>query len=323
MQPTLNCAIIGAGSIGGLIDSPSSKNIASHAHAYEKNPTCKLIAVCDTNDENKKSFQKKWGNINTYSDTKKMFEKEQIDVLSIASPTSLHVKHLKEALHVKEISHIPCKNPLSSSIKKLKEIETLLQSSDKKILINLIRRYIPSFLELAKDIDEKRWGKPLHFNATFTKGLLHNGSHVIALLQHLFKEVSTITPLYISAFSNGDICGNFELTCKEVKGLLTCLDGLDYSFFELTIVFKEGVIYVKEGGDKLEIYEKEPSQMFEGYNSLKLKCEKQGILKRYASDSLGFLLEEGFSTCKEILNEHLHVHKIILETIEKTETKCN
>ena len=46
MQKSLSCGIIGAGSIGGLIDSPHSDNIASHAHAITKHPLCKLSAIC-------------------------------------------------------------------------------------------------------------------------------------------------------------------------------------------------------------------------------------------------------------------------------------
>ena len=61
MQKTLNAAIIGAGSIGGLIDTPKSVNMASHAHAYIKEPSCSLVAICEPNQANQKEFMKRWG----------------------------------------------------------------------------------------------------------------------------------------------------------------------------------------------------------------------------------------------------------------------
>lgn len=305
MQKTLSAAIIGTGSIGGLIDTPKSLNTASHAHAYKKEHTCSLIAICEPNKTNQKEFIKRWGKVNTYDSSDDLFKKETIDILSISSPTKFHVKNLKEALHVNSISHILCEKPLVENQKELNELKSELQVSDKKILINLIRRYDPSFIQLATLIKENKWGKVLDFHGTCTKGLLHNGIHMLGVLSHLFDCVNNIKPLHVNK--------DFLIECDKAKGTLTCIENIDYSIFELDIIFENAKIEIKEGGTQISIYEKTPSPLYENYFTLTHKQTLKNTLQHYASNSLSFLLKENSSTCKAILEEHIKLHEIIYE----------
>ncbi|WP_024955476.1 Gfo/Idh/MocA family protein [Sulfurospirillum arcachonense] len=308
MQKSLSAAIIGAGSIGGLIDTPKSSNTASHAHAYTKESSCSLVAICEPDKNNQNEFKKRWGELNTYENSSELFEKENIDILSISSPTKFHAKNLKEALHVNTISHILCEKPLVENQKELDELKTELELNDKKILINLIRRYDPSFIQLQTLINEKKWGKILDFHGTFTKGLLHNGIHMLAVLSHLLGCVNNVKPLHVNK--------DFLVECDNVKGTLTCIENIDYSIFELDIIFEHAKVEIKKGGTKISIYEKTPSPLYENYFTLTHKETLKNTLQHYASNSLSFLLKENSSTCKAILKEHIKLHEIIYEVIK-------
>ncbi len=302
----MNVAIIGAGSIGGLIDNPNSQNIASHAHAYKKNSTCTLVAICEPNIDNQKEFTKRWGKINIYKNSKELLKKEDINILSIATPTKYHASNILEALHTDSVSHILCEKPLIETPKELEILKEGLEKSNKKILINLIRRYDPSFINLASQIKSKKWGKALSFHGNFTKNLLHNGIHILGVLSHLLGSIDTLTSQY----------NNFFVKCNETEGTLTCIENLGYSLFELEIIFEYAKIEIKDGGAKISIYEKAPSSLYENYFTLEYKDTLENTLNNYASNSLSFLLKETSFTCKEILKEHIKLHEQIFEAIK-------
>ena len=304
----MNAAIIGAGSIGGLIDSPNSLNTASHANAYAKKSSCTLVAICEPNKENQKEFINRWDKINIYENSKNLFENEDINILSIATPTKLHKKNLEEALHVDSISHILCEKPLVETKKELYELESLLENSTKKVLINLIRRYDPSFINLALELKTKKWGKILNFQGIFTKSLLHNGIHMLDILEHFFGEINLLKALHVDK--------NFFVECEDAKGSITCIKDIDYSVFELDIICENAKIEIKNGGTKISIYEKVPSPLYENYFTLEYKKTLKNTLQHYASNSLSFLLKENIATCKEVLQKHIQLHKIIFEVIK-------
>ncbi len=316
MQKSFRAAIIGAGSIGGLIDSPKSANTASHANAYAKDPLCSLVAVCEPNAQNREEFQKRWGNVHTYSDSKALLEHENIDILSIATPTKFHAQNLNEALQCKTLTHILCEKPLVSSLEELQVLRPQLQKSDKKILIHFMRRYDPSFIELASLVHSKTWGKALHFQGLFTKGLLHNGSHMLCVLSHLFGHVESLDIPHAKLASN-ELCGDFLVQCKDAKGTLYCIEGLEYSAFELSLWFENAKVEIKEGGSEISLYLKKPSPLYEGYFTLEFERTFENTLLHYASNSLTFLCTQEYSTCQAILNEHLDIHETIFKTMNK------
>lgn len=316
MQQPLLCAIIGAGSIGGLIDSPQSPNIASHAHAITKHPLCKLVAICEPHHANQKEFIKRWGQVNVYESAEELLQKEKIDLLIIASPTPFHNATLQKALHVKNISYILCEKPLVATSETLKQIKPLLLQSKKKILINLIRTFDPSFQSLAKDIQDGIFGKALHFQGIFTKGLLHNGIHMLGILTHFFGKIESIESLHVKILQD-DISGDFKLTCKDASGLLSCMENLPYSDFELTLWFENAKVEILEGGAKINLFAKKPSALYEGYFNLEFEKTLPNTLQSYALNSLDFLLHSPQTEAKEILEKHIMIHETIFETLDK------
>lgn len=316
MSKPLLCAIVGAGSIGGLIDTPKSSNIASHAHAITLHKNCSLESICEPDKTNQEEFKKRWGSVHSYENSEVLFDKGNIDLLVIASPTKFHATDLYQALQVDNISHILCEKPLVSTFEELERLKPKLLQSNKKILINLMRRYDPSFIKIADDIDMKKWGKALHFQGVFTKGLLHNGIHMLGILSHFFGEIYEISSLHVK-LKDKEICGDFSIKLKDTSGLLSCISDLPYSIFELTIWFENGKVEIKDGGAKIETFVKKPSPLYEGYYMLFHEETLPDTLQCYALNSLDFLVQNNDIVCRTILREHILLHEKIFETIEK------
>jgi myo-inositol 2-dehydrogenase / D-chiro-inositol 1-dehydrogenase len=307
--------IIGAESIGGLIDSPTSKTIASHAHAYLKHPDTKLTALCESSELNVFAFMERWGEMEHYTSVDAIDPEAEYDIVSVASKTSSHFHDLAALLKRSDCGMILCEKPLVGTVEELSALIPLLQSSQKKILIHFFRRYNPAFIHLAGRIEKEAFGKCLGFQGVCTKGLLHNGSHMLAVLTHFLGNVTAIRA-FRAAFCGHDICGEFGVSLERGDGAISVLAHPPYSLFELTVWFEKGVIKILEGGDKIEIYARTPS-VYEGHFSLALIESITTNLSRSGYDSLEFLLRKSKDTCKKVLNEHLYVHKLILQTLSK------
>jgi hypothetical protein len=316
MAQPLKALIIGAGSIGGLIDDPTSKNIASHAHAYTQCPKTQLAAICEPNELNVFAFMERWGEVERYFSIDELPLDEQYDIASIASITSAHFSHLSTLMRRDDCAMILCEKPVVATKEELSSLQMLLKNSKKKILINLMRRYNPTFIALAKRIQKGDFGRNLGFQGVCTKGLLHNGSHLLAVLSHFLGNLNTIKP-FSATHCHGDVCGEFGLSLDGGDGTISVLQSPDYSLFELTLWFETEVIKILEGGEKIELYSKVPSPLYKGYFTLELHETIITNLSKYALDSLVFLIHKSDEKCKAILNEHLQLHERIFQTMEK------
>lgn len=312
MGQPLNALIIGAGSIGGLIDSPKTDAIASHAHAYALSPSTKLTAICEPYEPNVLAFIERWGEVKRYLSIDDVSHDEHFDIVSISSITAHHFHDLVTLLQRSDCAYILCEKPLVATEDELQTLTKELHTTDKKILIHLMRRYNPSFIHLAQRIVAHEFGKSLGFHGICTKGLLHNGSHLLGVLSHFFGTITTLESIHQNSA--------YDVALTSSQGTINVLMECSYSLFELTLWFEKGVIKILDGGEKIEIYSEVPSPLYAGYFTLSLTETIATTLSHYALDSLEFLLRESHETCKEILNDHLHLHQMIFQTLKKEET---
>lgn len=316
MKKPLNALIIGAGSIGGLIDFPSSEAIASHAHAYTLCPETQLSAICEPSELNVFAFMERWGEVHRYYSVDDIGEDEHYDIASISSSTSAHFHDLATLIQRNDCSMILCEKPIVATKEEFHSLVSILQHTHKKILIHLMRRYNNAFITLASRIQSGEFGASLGFQGVCTKGLLHNGSHLLGVLSHFLGNIKSIKP-FGGSHCNGDLCGDFGISLQEGDGTISVLHSPEYSLFELTLWFEKGVIKLLEGGERIEIHSRVPSNVYEGYFTLALQESITTNLSRYALDSLEFLLRESNQTCSDIFKEHLHIHKLIFQTFTK------
>lgn len=318
MGESLKALIIGAGSIGGLIDSHDSQSIASHAHAYYKHPNTQLCAICEPSELNVFAFMERWGEMRRYTSVDEIQDNERFDIASISSSTVAHFHDLTTLLKRPDCSYILCEKPLVATKEEFHSLSSQLQRTNKKILVNLMRRYNPVFITIATRIKNEEFGKALGFQGVCSKGLLHNGSHLLGVLSHFLGPLTAIKP-FRASHCDSDVCGEFGISLSQGDGTISILKNLQYSLFELTIWFEKGVIKILDGGDKIEIHTKTPSTIYSGYNTLTLNETIETQLFQYALDSLNFLLNESRKTCNEILKEHLLIHEHIFQTLAKVQ----
>jgi len=303
-------AIVGCGNIAGLLDSSEDEHIITHAHAYQKYPQTKLIAVCDPDTKKREDFVTSWGtDIQTYSNLTELLAHEKIDILSICSPTPFHAQALKEAFNDRHISTIICEKPFVQTQEEIDEIKTLVNTSDKKMIINFIRRYDPSIQELKKLLDSKELGEILHFNANFTKGLYHNGSHMLELIEYLCGSIHSIKANTIT-HADDDLYGTFYLDTLSSHGTLHNESGESYALFELELVLSKGRVQIKDSGHSIIVETVKPSTQYPGYFRLAHEKTLPNSLNNYLYNTLEYCLSS--TDHSETLDKHITLSQKLL-----------
>ncbi len=300
-------AIVGCGNIAGFLDTPESKTIVTHAHAYSINKDTHLIACCDPDGAQRAKFCSRWDDeIHAYESLHVMLEKESIDILSICSPTEFHAHDLKLALRDSNTTTIICEKPFVQTQNELDELLPLLQQTQKKILINYMRRYDPSIQELARLLKSKNLGEIEHFSGTFTKGLYHNGSHMLELIEHLCGEITLIKMLTCK----DNLQGSFYLETTQTRGTLNNESGDNYALFEFDIILSKGRVRIKNAGHIIEIETLKPSQEYAGYYNLSLEKTLKDSMQRNIYNTLHVSLNDD---TRDIFLSHLRLSQKLLD----------
>jgi len=145
-------AIIGLGKMG-----------LSHAAILGGNPNVDFVAVCDTSTFVMDAF-KRFTAVRTYKDYKEMIEKENLDLVLIATPTRFHYPMVKYALE--KGLHVFCEKPFSLISK---EGEELLALATENSLVNQVgyhNNFIGTFRELKRLLKAGVLGELVHFTGT-------------------------------------------------------------------------------------------------------------------------------------------------------------
>ncbi|MFB6227714.1 MAG: Gfo/Idh/MocA family protein [Halobacteriales archaeon] len=235
---TYSAGIIGTGGVAGMgfIGVDESFNDreqvrSTHAGGYDATDDVELIAACDTDEEQLATFGDLWEvpPENMYDDHRDMLESENLDALSICTPTFLHRQHTLDALHVSNPPEVIwCEKPIASSVSAGREMVRQCRDAGVELVISYPRRFDPDY-HLLRDklLQEGVLGDVKSINLQFKRELLRNGAHMIDAVTYLLDdEVSELT---------GFLTGTEELTDSIVDSsdiddsgggaLLTMRDG--------------------------------------------------------------------------------------------------
>ncbi|MCD6429544.1 Gfo/Idh/MocA family oxidoreductase [bacterium] len=140
MVEKLRTAVIGLGSMG--------KN---HVRVLSEIRESELVAVSDCDKKKLAEIEKKY-KLKGYANYKEMLEKEDLDMVSVVVPTSLHSKVAVDVMNKK----INClvEKPIADTIENAKKIIKAAEKNDVKLTVGHIERFNPAVLELKKRINE-------------------------------------------------------------------------------------------------------------------------------------------------------------------------
>lgn len=147
----MNFAIIGCGFIA-----------KKHAMAIQNIEGANLVAVSDKIPENMEQYVKEFG-ATPYENMEEMFDKEEIDVVCVCTPTGIHEQIAVQAAKAKK--HIILEKPIAMTLEQSDNIIKVCKENNVKLAIVHPNRFRPVVQELKKILDQDLLGKISHANA--------------------------------------------------------------------------------------------------------------------------------------------------------------
>ncbi|HID95233.1 MAG TPA: Gfo/Idh/MocA family oxidoreductase [Candidatus Latescibacteria bacterium] len=138
----VNVAVIGIGNMG-----------RHHARVYSELEDANLVAVSDLNSQVGEQIASRYG-VGFYHDYRKMIERDDIDAVSIAVPTSLHTGVALACIETRK--SILIEKPIADS---LEDACTIVEEAGKKgviVAVGHIERFNPAVLRLKEVIEQGR-----------------------------------------------------------------------------------------------------------------------------------------------------------------------
>ena len=143
----IKCAVIGLGNMG-----------KHHARVYSELTSCDLIAVADINHFQGEPLAKKF-DCRFYPDFREMIEKEHIDAVSIAVPTSMH--QIVALFCIERGIHLLLEKPIAGTLTEATSI--CRASQDKGVILQVghIEHFNPAVLKLIEILQNDALGQLL------------------------------------------------------------------------------------------------------------------------------------------------------------------
>ena len=297
--------IIGAGNIGAMFDSPENKEILTHAHGFSKSPYFQLKGFYDVEEKKAQEAAKRW-NTESFSDLETALK--ETDVVCCCVPDEFHYGMLKQIAEY-PVKLVVTEKPLTKTLTEAEEIQKLYQ--DIPCIVNYSRRFLKEFGELKERIPG--YGRFLKGNGYYGKGILHNGSHMIDLLEYLFDCIEGYeNPEYgICDFYQDDKSCDVKLNIADGTFRMNGIDCSAATIFELDLFFEKARIRILDGGVRIETYMVKESPTYAGYYNYILDEVKE---VDYSNAILGLVENAGnFLEGKEAMKSSVESGRRVLE----------
>ncbi len=243
----LTAVIIGAGRIASGYDTPKSKAVLTHAHALSCHPKVALVGIHDTDSVRGEAEAKKWKT--KYWQSQGEMLSVAPDIVVIATPSETHKDLLISAMKVKP-KVIIVEKPAVNAKSEIASIRSASKKYGVPVIVNFRRRFDASVSLVRDGLIKGKYGAVLSASGLYTKGILHNGSHMMDLARYLFGEMTFGKALFsVQDFSSSEpTLGGIATFERCPQFHLITGDERSFYVFEMAIVTEKSRIrFVDEG----------------------------------------------------------------------------
>lgn len=197
----LGYAIIGCGVIGPY-----------HAEAFQKTTGAELVACCDIVEDRAKAMAERFGIPRTYTDYQEMLKRDDIDIVSICTPSGMHADMGIAAAQAGK--NVLCEKPIDIRLDKIDALIAACEEHKVKLACIFQRRTYPINQKIRRivqsgglgkmvlgDCYQKYYRSPDYYKSGAWRAtweldgggaLMNQGVHGIDLIQWIMGPVKTI-----------------------------------------------------------------------------------------------------------------------------------
>lgn len=186
----LRVGIIGTGRIASsIIDEPeraASMTLLpySHAGAYAEVAATRVVSAADVNGDRLREFGARWGVAPLYTDYREMLRREQLDIVSICTPSR---SHCEVALDVaaSKVRAIYLEKSVAQCLADADRMIAAFAAGGQVVAVNHVRTYNPFYRRVRWLIESGAIGKLHSIMVHWREGMLFGGSHLFDTLRFL------------------------------------------------------------------------------------------------------------------------------------------
>jgi predicted dehydrogenase len=201
--------IVGAGGIAGMgilgmhdeEDIGKKKFRASHAGGYDEHEEIELVAVADLDEEKLQTFCEAWDvpEAGRYTDHREMFEAEDLDVISVCTPSLYHHDPVVDAAEIGDPELVWCEKPIAASVTEAEEMCAACEEQGVELLINHSFRFTDKLQRLRElVVEEGILGEVKSVSTQFRMELMRNSTHLLDTLVYLLDARAERVAGYIT-----------------------------------------------------------------------------------------------------------------------------
>ena len=158
-NPKYRVAIVGCGGIS-----------RAHGDAWRNVPEIEIVGACDEKFEPLAHFATEYNVQNTYNDLRQMLEKQQPDILVIATWPSSHLKNVLEAVRC-GVKGILVEKPIAVNATQLEQMIQVTERANILLMEAFMYRHHPLTLAVKQKIEEGAIGEVRYARSSFSTGL--------------------------------------------------------------------------------------------------------------------------------------------------------
>jgi len=244
----------------------------THARAFQQHPAFELIAGIDENKSNCQLYQQHYPG-KAYQSIDERIAPLQPDVIAISVPTAAHYSTLHKLLKIWTPKIILCEKPLSHDLPEAKKIVEICNKNNIQLYVNYVRRADYATKKIKELIHQQVIPFPIKGIVWYSKGLIHNGSHFLDLLQYWLGPVKSFKKISEGEIIEGDSEPDVLITFSGGQCYFIAAKEEDYSHYTIELISSEGRIRYDHGGEHVVWQPKISSEKFQGYRYLSKKHE--------------------------------------------------
>ena len=176
MPDKYRVGIIGCGSIANL-----------HAQGYQGVEEVEIVAIADPVEAALNDFGERHNVASCYLDAHEMLDKENLDIVSVATWHKLHAP-MTIAACVRKPKAVLCEKPMATSLGECDDMLVAARRNNVKVAIGHQRRFNPVWTDARELIASGTIGEPRQIVCKGGQGLLNDCSHLFDMMRYVLSD---------------------------------------------------------------------------------------------------------------------------------------
>lgn len=202
----------------------------SHAGGYFETEDIELVAAADVDEEKLVRFGDAWEipDESRYVGHESMLATEDLDIVSVCSPTFLHHDHVIDAVESDAAPDaVWCEKPIASSVTDALEMQSVCDTNNAELVINHSFRFVDKVQILRDLLSDGLIGEVKSVTAQFRRELLRNSTHLLDTLVFLLDSRAANVYGYINGKNDAvsELEGDRDVDDSGGGGMVVLDDG--------------------------------------------------------------------------------------------------